>query len=40
MAHTIESLSKLLKKTTDQVISILADAGIEVNTAEANISAE
>ena len=26
MAHTVESLSKLLKKTPDQVISILADA--------------
>ena len=40
MAHTVESLSKLLKKTTDQVISILADAGIEGKTAEANISAD
>ena len=29
MAHTVESLSKLLKKTPDQVISILADAGIK-----------
>ena len=40
MAHTVESLSKLLKKTPDQVISILADAGIEGKTAEANISGE
>ena len=40
MAHTIESLSKLLKKTPDQVISILADAGIKGKTTEANISAE
>ena len=40
MAHTVESLSKLLKKTPDQVISILADAGIEGKTAEANISAD
>ena len=38
MAHTVESLSKLLKKTPDQVISILADAGIKGKTAEANIS--
>ena len=40
MAHTVESLSKLLKKTPDQVISILANAGIEGKTAEANISAD
>ena len=40
MAHTVESLSKLLKKTPNQVISILADAGIEGKTAEANISAD
>lgn len=40
MAHTVESLSKLLKKTPDQVISILADAGIEGKTAEANISVD
>ena len=40
MAHTVESLSKLLKKTPDQVISIFADAGIEGKTAEANISAD
>ncbi len=40
MAHTVESLSKLLKKTPDQVISILSDAGIEGKTAEASISAD
>ena len=40
MAHTVESLSKLLKKTPDQVISIFSDAGIEGKTAEANISAD
>ena len=40
MAHTVESLSKLLKRTPAQVISILADAGIEGKTAEANISAD
>ena len=40
MAHTVESLSKLLKKTPDQVISILTDAGIEGKTAEAIISAD
>lgn len=40
MAHTVESLSKVLKKTPDQVVSILADAGIEGKTAEANISAD
>ena len=40
MAHTVESLSKLLKKTPDQVISILADAGIKGKTAEAEISAD
>ena len=40
MAHTIESLSKLLKKTPDQVVSILTDAGIEGKTAEAKISAD
>ena len=34
MAHTIDSLSKILKKTPDQVISILADAGIEGKTAD------
>jgi len=40
MAHTVESLSKLLKKTPDQVISILASAGIEGKTADASISVD
>jgi len=40
MAHTVESLSKLLKKTPDQVISILANAGIEGKAAESNISSD
>ena len=40
MAHTVESLSKLLKKTPEQVVSILVDAGIEGETAEADISAD
>jgi len=40
MAHTVESLSKLLKKTPEQVISILTNAGIEGKTAGANISAD
>ena len=40
MAHTVESLSKLLKKTPEQVILILANAGIEGKTVEANISAD
>jgi len=40
MAHTVETLSKLLKKTPDQVILILANAGIEGKTADAKISAD
>jgi len=40
MAHTVESLSKLLKKTPDQVLSILSGAGISGKTAESNISAD
>ena len=40
MAHTVESLSKLLKKTPDQVISILTGAGIKGKTVEAEISAD
>ena len=40
MAHTVETLSKLLKKSPEQVISILSAAGIEGKTAESNISAE
>ena len=40
MAHTVETLSKLLKKSPEQVISILSAAGIDGKTAESNISAE
>jgi len=40
MAHTVETLSKLLKKTPEQVILILANAGIEGKTADANISVD
>ncbi len=40
MAHTVESLSKLLKKSPEQVISILLAAGISGKTADSNISAE
>ena len=40
MAHTVETLSKLLKKSPDQVITILSAAGIDGKTAESNISAE
>ena len=40
MAHTVESLSKLLKKSPEQVISILLAAGISGKTKNSNISAE
>lgn len=40
MAHTIESLSKLLKKSSEDVISILAVAGIEGKTKDSEISGE
>jgi len=40
MAHTVESLSKLLKKTPDEVISILAAAGIEGKTQDSDISGD
>ncbi len=40
MAHTVESLSKLLKRTPDQVISILTAAGIQGKNADSNISAD
>jgi len=40
MAHTVESLSKLLKKTSDEVISILAAAGIEGKTQSSDISGD
>ncbi|OIR24955.1 DarT ssDNA thymidine ADP-ribosyltransferase family protein [Bathymodiolus thermophilus thioautotrophic gill symbiont] len=38
MTHTVQSLSKLLKKTEEEVITILANAGIEGKTADSNIS--
>ncbi len=40
MAHTVQTLSKLLKKTPDEVISILVNAGIDGKTADSEISAE
>ena len=40
MAHTIKSLSKLLKKSTEDVISILASAGIDGKTIDSEISAK
>jgi translation initiation factor IF-2 len=40
MAHTVETLSKLLKKTPDQVVTILTTAGIKGKTLKSNISAE
>jgi translation initiation factor IF-2 len=40
MAHTVESLSKLLKKTPDEVISILAAAGIGGKAQDSNISVD
>ncbi|ALE52508.1 translation initiation factor IF-2 [Candidatus Thioglobus autotrophicus] len=40
MAHTVETLSKLLKKTPDEVITILTNAGIEGKQADSDISAE
>ncbi len=40
MAHTVQTLSKLLKKTPDEVITILANAGIEGKNEASEISAE
>jgi translation initiation factor IF-2 len=40
MAHNVEALSRLLKKTPDQVVAILIAAGIKGKTHESNISAE
>jgi translation initiation factor IF-2 len=40
MAHTVQTLSKLLKKTTDEVITILANAGVDGKTVDSEISAE
>ena len=39
MAHTVETLSKLLKKTANEVIVILANAGIDGKTTDSEISA-
>ncbi len=40
MAHTVQTLSKLLKKTPDEVVSILTNAGIDGKNADSEISAE
>ena len=40
MAHTVETLSKLLKKTSNEVITILANAGIKGKKADSDISSE
>lgn len=40
MAHTVQSLSKLLKKTPDEMLEVLKNAGIEGKTADSEISAE
>ena len=40
MAHTVESLSKLLKKTPNEVISILVAAGIEGKKQDSDISGD
>jgi translation initiation factor IF-2 len=40
MAHTVQTLSKLLKKTPDEVITILANAGVDGKTVDSDISAE
>ncbi len=40
MAHTVQTLSKLLKKTPDEVITILANAGVDGKNSNSAISAE
>jgi len=40
MAHTVQTLSKLLKKTPDEVITILTNAGVDGKTVDSEISAE
>jgi translation initiation factor IF-2 len=40
MAHTVETLSRLLKKTPDQVVEILTAAGIKDKTHDSNVSLE
>ena len=40
MAHTVQTLSKLLKKTPEEVITILANAGVNDKTVDSDISAD
>ncbi|BBB23271.1 translation initiation factor IF-2 [Abyssogena phaseoliformis symbiont OG214] len=40
MAHTVQTLSKLLKKTPGEVITILANAGVDGKNSDSAISAE
>lgn len=40
MAHTVESLAKVTKKTTDEIIGILINAGIVNKTKDSEISAD
>ena len=40
MAHTVQTLSKLLKKTPEEVITILTNAGVGGKTTDSEISAE
>ncbi|MBA5248841.1 MAG: translation initiation factor IF-2, partial [Gammaproteobacteria bacterium] len=37
MAHTVQSLSKLLKKSEDEIIASLADAGVDGKTATSEV---
>ncbi len=40
MAHTVQTLSKLLKKTPDEVVTILANAGVDGKNSDSVISTE
>jgi len=40
MAHTVQTLSKSLKKTSDEVITILANVGVDGKNSDSAISAE
>lgn len=40
MVHTVQTLSKLLKKTPDEVITILTNAGVDGKNSDSVISAE
>ncbi len=40
MAHTVQTLSKLLKKTPEEVVTILANAGVNDKTVDSEISAD